>query len=247
MNHFYISWPGNKRAEFKHIEKYVIDTGIEVICEPFCGTAAFSYYMSKKYPKKFKYILNDTDQYLIELYKICKDIDKRNKKSAELKTIIEGIKNKTDYLSLTGFNRWYIHHKSYCIRPGLYPKDKKINNNIDLSGVAMSSFLDSENVELRLADGVQLISEFKNDDKVFMFIDPPYLNTYNDFYMDKSGLNVYEWFFKNNINSFRCKTMLVLENNWIINFLFGANVKARYGKKYQTSKKNTEHLIITNY
>ena len=247
MNHFYISWPGNKRAEFKHIEKYVIDTGIEVICEPFCGTGAFSFYMSKKYPQKFKYILNDTDSSLIELYNICKDVDKRDKKSAELKTTIEGIKDKKDYLALTGFNRWFIHHKTYNIRAGMYPQGKKINSNINLGVVPMSSFLDSENVEIRLGDGVQVIEEFKNNDKVFMFIDPPYIDTCNDFYMDKSGLNVYEWFNKNDINSLRCKIMLVLENNWIINFLFGANVKARYGKKYQTSKKNTEHLIICNY
>jgi site-specific DNA-adenine methylase len=248
MNHFYISWPGNKRAEFKHIEKYVIDTGIELICEPFCGSGAFSFYMSKKYPKKFKYILNDNDQYLIELYNICKDVDKRDKKSAELKTIMEGIKDKKDYLALeTGFNRWFIHHKACAIRSGLYPQDKKINSNINLGGFPMSSFLDNEKVEIRLGDGVKLIEEFRDDDMVFMFIDPPYLNTCNDFYTDKTGLNIYEWFFKNNINSFRCKTMLVLENNWIINFLFGANVKARYGKKYQTSKKNTEHVIITNY
>jgi site-specific DNA-adenine methylase len=247
MNHFYICWSGNKRAEFKHIENYVINTGVEVICEPFCGSGAFSYYLSKKYPKKFKYILNDSDTYLIELYNICKDVDKRDKKSAELKTIIEGIKDKNDYMALTGFNRWFIHHKNYNIRPGLYPQGKTMNSNIKLGDVLMSSFLDTENIDIRHGDGVKVIEEFKNNDKVFMFIDPPYIDTCNDFYMDKSGLNVYEWFYKNNLNSLNCKIMLVLENNWIINLLFGASVKGKYNKKYQPSKKNTEHLIICNY
>ena len=46
---------------------------IDTIIEPCCGTSALSYYISLQHPKKFKYILNDLNKQLIELYTIMKD------------------------------------------------------------------------------------------------------------------------------------------------------------------------------
>ena len=38
---------------------------ITTIIEAFCGTSAFSNYISLKRPKQFKYVLNDTNIFLI--------------------------------------------------------------------------------------------------------------------------------------------------------------------------------------
>ena len=67
-NHFFIPYAGNKRSEVEKIYDSIKDklNDIEYIVEPFCGTSAFSYYMSLRHPKQFKYILNDNNKYLIE-------------------------------------------------------------------------------------------------------------------------------------------------------------------------------------
>jgi site-specific DNA-adenine methylase len=46
------------------------------IVEPFCGTS-MSYYIHTLHPLEFKYILNDNNQHLIELYNILKTKDSR--------------------------------------------------------------------------------------------------------------------------------------------------------------------------
>ena len=74
-NHFIISYAGNKRQEVERIEEYLHNKldGIDTIIEPFCGSSAMSCYLSMKYPRRFKYILNDLDPMLIELYHLMKD------------------------------------------------------------------------------------------------------------------------------------------------------------------------------
>ena len=76
-NHYLISYAGNKRQEVENIYNYsktlLNNNVIDTIAELFCGSQAFSYYISTLYPKKFKYILNDNDIFLKELYEIFKD------------------------------------------------------------------------------------------------------------------------------------------------------------------------------
>jgi site-specific DNA-adenine methylase len=45
---------------------------MEYIVE-LCGTSAMSYYIHTLHPLEFKYVLNDNNQHLIELYNILKD------------------------------------------------------------------------------------------------------------------------------------------------------------------------------
>ena len=71
--HFVMSYPGNKRTEIKEILKDIDLSNIKYIVEPFCGTSALSYAISKMYPNKFKYVLNDNNDKLIKLYEIMKD------------------------------------------------------------------------------------------------------------------------------------------------------------------------------
>jgi len=97
-NHFFIPYPGNKRSEVEKIYESFKDKldDVEYIVEPFCGTSAFSYYMSLKHPKKFKYILNDNNNLLIETYKIAQDDDKLNELILDINDKIVDI-NKEKY------------------------------------------------------------------------------------------------------------------------------------------------------
>ena len=73
-NHFFIPYAGNKREEvepiYKEVENYL--EKIDTIIEPYCGTSAISYFISLKFPKKYKYILNDNNKFLIEIYNMIK-------------------------------------------------------------------------------------------------------------------------------------------------------------------------------
>lgn len=72
-NHFITPYSGNKRNEAENIYNTTKDIynyeDIETIIEPFCGSCAYSYYLSLKHPNKYKYILNDNDNNLIKILK----------------------------------------------------------------------------------------------------------------------------------------------------------------------------------
>ncbi len=128
-NHFFIPYSGNKREEVIHIYNSIKDNliDIEYIIEPFCGSSAFSYYLSTLYPKRFKYILNDNNDYLIELYNISKDEIKFNTLINELNELVKTIKTKSDYDKIVkqdNLNAFIIGNKIYAIRPYLYPIKK---------------------------------------------------------------------------------------------------------------------------
>ena len=60
-------------------------------------------------------------------------------------------------------------------------------------------------------------------------------------------LNIYEYFSNNKIESFKSHIYLILEHVWIIKVLYkDSKILSTYGKKYEVSKKNTEHVIIYN-
>ena len=114
-NHFFISYAGNKRNEvlklYETIEPNLKD--IKTIIEPFCGTSAFSYYISLKHPKKFNYILNDNNKYLIELYNIAKDDEKLKQLIEELDVMILDI-DKIKYNTIIkedNVKAWLIKNK----------------------------------------------------------------------------------------------------------------------------------------
>ena len=263
-NHFFISWFGNKREEVENIYKNLDLDGVENIIEPYCGSCALSYYISILHPKKYKYILNDSNKFLIELLETAKDPIKLKKLSDDINEIVfkdNKFIDKVNYnneLKKDTLTAYMIGHKYYTIRAGLWPnngrfEDKKIN----LENCPMINFLRNEDIEISCGDGVKLIEEFKNYKDCLLFLDPPYMRTENSFYdedlvgvvnKNKEYMNVYEYLCINNIKKYNCKVYLVLEDNWIIRLLFN-DVKdsmIKYSKVYQTTKKKTSHLLIKN-
>jgi len=258
-NHFIFSYRGNKRCEcdeiFKVIEPHLED--IDTIIEPFCGSSAFSYFMSLKYPLKYKYILNDYDINLINLYELLKDDEKTKQLIQDLKVMNVGMnkeKYKEVYEKRDDDMVSYVYTSLiYVLRPGLFPYDldRVQKKNFDkLLERGILNFLRTENIEVKYGDGVDVIDKYKNDSNVLFLIDPPYLMTCNSFYdmsaIDSKKINVYQYLSENQIGTFNAYTCLILEKNWIINLLFNKDIKSTHGKMYQGSKKKTEHLIIDN-
>ena len=256
-NHFLISYFGNKRKEtpqlievFENI--YTDNPNIDTIVEPFCGTSAFSYFLSVKFPKKFKYILNDNDKNLMELYKIASDDILLNEFIDKVKLMILGLNKDTykKYIKEQNIEGWFLSNKIYSIRAGLFPLDfneeKELKTLEKIKESPILSFLKNENIEFKNQNGTNVYAEFKTDSNAFIFLDPPYINSCNEFYT-KCQVNIYEYMFNNNINNEKAHIMLCLENTWIIKLLFDKNMKAvSYDKTYEFKRRKTSHVIITN-
>jgi len=251
-NHFLLSYFGNKRNEAEGLYNEIINKldDITTIIEPFCGSSAFSYYISTKHPKRFEYILNDNNKYLIQLYLIAKDDNK-------LKKFVELLNNKIKNINRDKYNLiikednvigWLIKHRIYNIRPGLYPNNEKsIIKTFDyLFNCPIITFLRNEKIKFYNIDAIRIMETYKNNSKCLIFLDPPYLVSCNDFYKD-AKVNIYEYLFNNKIDTLKASLLLCLEKNWIIELLFNGHIKKEYGKKYESSKKNTTHIIITNF
>ena len=252
-NHFVMSYFGNKREEVEIIYKNLLDNfnldDIETIIEPYCGSSALSYYISTMHPKKFKYILNDNNTELIELYKILLDKDK-------LKKFVDDVNNKCfindNFIDKETYKNivkgkdilsWFIKNKFYDINYGMYPlnkKNKKLQIEL-LEKCPIVNFLRTENITFSNIDALELIKK-NNNDKTLILCDPPYLNTCNEYYQNKD-INIYEWLYNNKYILKNC--IFILENMWIIKLLFKGDNVITYEKKYNNAKKKVvDHAII---
>ena len=253
-NHFIIKYFGNKREEVETIYENINLDGITTIIEPFCGSSAFSYYLHTKHPKKFKYILNDNDDELIELYKICLDHKKLEDFQNKVNKIIfpnddDKPLSKEQYNNITEpMLKFFIHHKYNSIRKGLYPlKQMTLFKKLDILEHPFVKFIRNEKVEICNIDGLELLKKYKDDSNCLLFIDPPYIDSTNTYYKKGLNDNIYEYCFYNDISEYNSKIYFCLENNWIIKMLFNKYKGIEYDKKYKTKpKKKTKHILIEN-
>lgn len=247
-NHFYISYSGNKRNEIESIYNKLDFENIDTIVEPFCGSCAMSYYISTK-KQGLKYILNDNNKYLLEMYKIIKNDTKLKKLEDDFnKACIKIKNNKEEYLKIIKEDNivgWLISHKIYYIRPGLFPLNNKYKETINFKDFPIYNFFRNENIEFYNNDAILIYEKYKNKNNCMLLLDPPYISCCNDFYIN-SNMNIYEYLCKNNINKEQAKIYLILENIWIIKLLFQTNkILFEYNKTYEMSKKKTTHILIT--
>ncbi len=244
-NHFVFSYKGNKRTEFDYIIKDIDFKNIKYIVEPFCGTSSVSYNLSKLYPNKFTYILNDNDHFLIKLYNILKDESKTKFFKCMLDIVMRNM-NKQKYNNLENdIYRYYIHSKIFTIRRGLYPLKEIINYK--LNGEIIN-FLRNEKVKIKCCDANDIYDKYKDKQNAFIFIDPPYImNTCLGDYSINMNLNIYYHVYKNPIKDNNALIIFCLEKMWVVELLFSDYRFVEYGKKYQGgSKKQTTHIIINN-
>ena len=157
--------------------------------------------------------------------------------------------NKEEYNKIVKNNDTYsifLKKKYFCIREGLWPNGNKKFNNIDLKKYPIYNFFKNANIKYLKGDAIELINKEKNNKDNIIFLDPPYINTCNIYYDYKSGGNIYEYLFNNNINKYKCLLIGVFEYNWMIKLLFKKNIILEYDKLYKMSKKQTKHLYISN-
>ena len=258
-NHYYTSYIGNKRNEIKDILPYINLDNITTILEPFAGSSAMSYYISTQYPKKFKYILNDNDKINIDLYNISRDAERTQEFNENINKIIDEFNSYTDDVSRKAFyitidiktlEGYIFKFKYYNIRPGLYPIIPRFKNikPYKLQDYPIYDFFNNEDIIYENIDGVEFINKHnQGGDKLFL-LDPPYLESCNDFY-NNEGSNIYDWVVNNKLlllNS-KNKIMFILQNMWIIKLLLkDFKVMFEYKKTYSLGHNKTTHIVYEN-
>jgi len=249
-NHFYISYAGNKRMEVERLYNVIINDidDITHIIEPYAGTCAFSYYIYLKHPDKI-FILNDIDNHLKLMFELFKS-DKKIKQFEEEYNKIAIDLDKEKYNKIVkqdSLLTWFIARKIYNIRPGLFPVNYKYKP-LKLSDFPIYNFFRNANIIFHTDDAINIYEQYKDNKHAFIFMDPPYLAQYNDFYTDKRNINIYEYMCNNPMENEKAKICFILENMWIIKLLFKNSKGITYEKKYQShEKRKTEHILLINY
>jgi hypothetical protein len=263
-NHFYIPYYGNKRKECERIYNNLehLTDEINIIVEPYCGTCAMSFYIWTKHKdKNYKFILNDNNTFLKEMYEIMRDknamelfneiIDKqRNYIFFDTDDEDEQKRRYKEYLKENNVYTWFFSRKYYNIRPGMFPqRDKKAitNKSIDFKTFTIYEFYNNADIEFYTLPGINIYEQYKTRQDALILLDPPYLNSCNDYYQD-AQTNIYEHLYNHDINNENAYIMLILENIWIIKLLFQhCTISEEYGKTYERTKRTTTHIMINNF
>jgi hypothetical protein len=247
-NHFYIPYFGNKRQEVKNIYENIDFTNITTVIEPFCGSCAMSYYISTQ-KKGLKYILNDNNKYLKEMFELLMDDDKIDKFEKDFEINVKSFKNnKERYYQIVGENNllsWIIKHKICSFQPGSFPlATRAYKETINLKSCPIYNFFKNNDITFCCDCGLSIYEKYKNSKNNLLLLDPPYLQSRNNYYLNPDT-NIYDYLHNNDINNENAEIILILENVPVIKLLFKHNkVKFEYDKKYEVSRKKTSHIII---
>jgi site-specific DNA-adenine methylase len=103
----------------------------------------------------------------------------------------------------------------------------------------------TEDITFRNTDAIEVMTEYGQNDKAFIFLDPPYKGTYNKCFYKNYNFDIYEFLLKNNINDMTARVFLAVEDTPFIRDNFNKNYfYAPYGKRYENTHK-TNHVLIT--
>ena len=105
----------------------------------------------------------------------------------------------------------------------------------------------NKHIDFICDDAKNIIEEYKNNDRVFMFIDPPYLlnNIYETTHRSEYRLN-----FIKDLNIYKCKIIAVLGNHTLLKYFykhFDLNIKFITIIKFQNHNKLDVIPSIANY
>lgn len=256
-----IKWSGGKSDEIEKFKSY-IPQEYDIYLEPFVGGGSLFFYL-----KPLKSVINDVHKDLIDLYCCIAD-----GKSKDIYKFMETHPNdEKNYYNirdnmkinnkLDSAMRFYYQRKT-CYR-GMLRYNLKGKFNIPFGRYKTISYSELENPEYEkllkntviLNNNFEYIFENYNNEKNFMFLDPPYDSEFTDYGYCKFGKEEHKKLaelFKT--TKIRC-LMIIGETDFITS-LYKDYIIDKYDKKYKfrlNNKRitantiNTKHLIIKNY
>lgn len=250
---YLFSYFGNKDKEVEEIYKFIEPKikEFKTIIEPFGGSFAFiRYLINEKNFNHYEYIVNDNDKLLIKTYNTYKDEIKNNENIEIYKKIFEeckGDKNKyKKEIKKDDVNSYLLYHTYYNINKGMFPEKKK--NTINLKNIIerVKKFTMYKDVNFIDIDGFDLIEKYKDNEKAFLFLDPPFLLSCNSHYMNTSIekiIKVIQNFYK-----YKCTILLTLGNHILYSYMLDSlkiEIKFKTKLKFR-GYKQTENIYICN-
>ena len=265
---------GNKRNELKLllpiIEPHLDEDSIFV--EPFCGSSIVSFNIYIKQICKKQHIkthINDIDEFRIKFYNNMN----KEKERQKLYKLEQEILNKGEkfYYSIVRegddeYLKYIISRRIHSFRNGLFPTTKKIILH-EISPNWKSFFKDSI---ITNKDYKVIFEKYKDNEKAFLYLDPPYMDSYNAGYNSFQGATHDKEFniidntkmyidFINILKDCKCKVLFSINDCALTRYLYKDYIKDTYNHIYQTvhlnikelnkgkKKKNTNVLIISNF
>lgn len=272
-NHFYTSYAGNKRNEVERIYETINFDNIDTIVEPYCGSCALSYYIwSLNKDKNYKYVLNDADPYLIPIFKSIIEgtyEELENSVNEIRERVYSKVYDNFDEakkIYLSYFKSDNLAGRLFCkkymkLREGMMPTGRdlpRLKKEFKFSDYPIFYFLRDADIELHNDDANRIINKYDNSN-AFIFLDPPYLGSCNNFYArgaDKELENAYLPLYEKGLKNYNCKILLCHELNWFFRLMFKEyiNEDEKYSKRYEINlgsnykrKNDTNHICIKNF
>ena len=256
---------GNKKYELKSLLP-IIESNIDdktIFIEPFCGSCIVSYSVFKKH-NNIEFHVNDIDEKRIKFYTDMRSEEEINK-LYELEKKIEKEGEDTYYDIIKGndeYITYIISRRISAFRYGLFPTTKKLI--ISKIPDKWNSFFKQS--KITCLDYKEILEKYKYNENAFIYLDPPYLDSYNSGYGKYHGKSYDE-----NLNiidntimyidflellKYKCKVLFSINANALTRYLYKDYIKEEYNKNYSTThintntngtRKKTNILIISNF
>jgi len=238
----FVKWAGGKSQIIDKLLKYAPHE-FNTYYEPFVGGGAFLFELSPK-----KAVINDSNQELMNVYKVLCDEDKFKKMCSVLnhyevchsEEFFYEIRNKdrnkntynrlsdytkaarTIYLNKACFNGLYrVNSKNEFNVP--FGKKTKVNTYEGNNLITVSNYLTMNDIKILNCDFEEAVKDAKKGD--FIYFDPPYdsdTNTFNSYTEDGFGKNEQRRLFEvyKELSDRGCYVMLSNHNTILINELY---------------------------
>lgn len=252
FRNFFFAYNGNKYKEMKHLYENIDLTDIDTIIEPFGGTCAFSYYISQKHPNRFKYVINDSNAFLVKLLNRAKNSHELDEDINSLNEMAEKATSREEYAKLANkktYLGWLFGNSYFAITPFRFPLERGVMDFNKRFKIDFINFLNNENVSILEGDGVnlkhspvaivyvlKLLSILKSvSDGKFMYSA-----------CGKSATPEISVFISSFFIFLQSEPTVVVADNWIMRLLFKHSGEG-YAKTYQITKRKVTHIIIKNH
>ena len=249
---FYFSYHGNKRNELTEIKDMFDITKYDTIVEPFGGSLVFSRYIYSIDPNK-KFHCSDNNN---ELVTFCNNFHKHDDSIIKRATnVIKKINNKKDkyyeYMKNVPETqvvtyKWIVYYLLYNTyynyqRGRFGTRDVPKFLGISKCKSVLNDFF--RNNPYKLSDYKTSIEQFKDDKNALIFLDPPYINSYNMCYKKPEV----DWeYLYNFFETCKCHFIMIVNNDFFMRIAFKKYFVKEYSKRYEQKKRSVMHCVFSN-
>jgi hypothetical protein len=259
-NHFfYLSEFENTHSDCIRIYKELkhVTDEINTIVEPYGDSCSMSFYIwSKHKDQNYKFVLNEANPFLKELYEIIKDGDAlelfNNTIREQRKYIFDNTADKKEckrryyeYVKENSVYAWFFANKYFNIWPGVFPEttnEAMEETEFNLKTSPVYDFFSNANIEFLATSGFSIYKQYKTRENTLIILNIP-----RTFQHDPIR-DIYKHLYNNDINNENAYIMAINENTWYIKLMFQQYMTIKEcKKKYNPFENKTWYLIMNNF